>query len=151
MPSGALVTDERVVISDFQTYFCFHNLRSPEYPLFCLLIAEGLLNKRAPRVTQVVKNPPTNAGEASSVPGWGRSPGEGNGNPLQYSCLENPLDTELGRLQSIGSQRVGRDLSTEYKHSATNWESALAAVATAHVLSKQQRGIQWGQKSSHSS
>ena len=42
----------------------------------------------------VLKNLPANAGEArdaSSVPGLGRSPGEGNSNPLQYSCLENPM------------------------------------------------------------
>ena len=35
-----------------------------------------------------------NAGDLGSIPGWGRSPGEGNGNPLQYSCLENPMDRE---------------------------------------------------------
>ena len=40
----------------------------------------------------VVKNPPTNAEDAGSIPGLGRSPGEGNGNPLQYSCLGNPMD-----------------------------------------------------------
>ena len=43
----------------------------------------------------MVKNPPANAGDArdlGSIPGLGRSPGEGNGNPLQYSCLENPMD-----------------------------------------------------------
>ena len=43
----------------------------------------------------VVKNPTTNAGDTgdvSSVPGLGRSPGEGNGNPLQYSCLGNLMD-----------------------------------------------------------
>ena len=43
----------------------------------------------------VVKNPPANAGaarDAVSIPGSGRSPGEGNGNPLQNSCLENPVD-----------------------------------------------------------
>ena len=39
-----------------------------------------------------VKNLPANAGDAGSIPGLGRSPGEGNGNPLQYSCLENPMD-----------------------------------------------------------
>ena len=33
-----------------------------------------------------------NAGDPGSIPGLGRSPGEGNGNPLQYSCLENPID-----------------------------------------------------------
>ena len=40
----------------------------------------------------VVKNPPANAGDTGSTPGSGRSPGEGNGNPLQYSCLGNPTD-----------------------------------------------------------
>ena len=40
----------------------------------------------------VVENPPANAGDAGSIPGSGRSPREGNGNPLQYSCLRNPMD-----------------------------------------------------------
>ena len=40
----------------------------------------------------VVKNLPANAGEAGSIPGLGRSPGEGYGNQLQYSCLGNPMD-----------------------------------------------------------
>ena len=47
------------------------------------------------QVALVVKNPPANAGDirgASSIPGLGRSPGVGNSNPLQYSCLENPMD-----------------------------------------------------------
>ena len=39
-----------------------------------------------------VKNPPANVGDTSSIPGLGRSLGEGNGNPLQCSCLENPMD-----------------------------------------------------------
>ena len=45
----------------------------------------------------VVKIPPANAGDIEGlglIPGWGRSPGEGNGNPLQYSCLENSMDGE---------------------------------------------------------
>ena len=49
----------------------------------------------ASQVALVVKNPPANAGDlkdAGSIPGLGRSPGGGHGNPLQYSCLENPLD-----------------------------------------------------------
>ena len=48
----------------------------------------------------VVKNPPASAGDtrdAGSVPGSRRSPGEENGNPLQYSCLENPMDREAWR------------------------------------------------------
>ena len=40
----------------------------------------------------VVKNPLANVGDEGSVPGLGRSPGEGNGNPLQYSCLESPMN-----------------------------------------------------------
>jgi len=40
----------------------------------------------------VVKNPPANAGDAGSIPGLGRSLGKGNGNPLQYSCLENSMN-----------------------------------------------------------
>ena len=46
-------------------------------------------------MAKLVKNPPTTAGEigdAVLIPGWGRSPGEGNGNTLQYPCLENPMD-----------------------------------------------------------
>ena len=49
------------------------------------------------------------AEDPGSIPGLGRSPGEGNGNPLQYSCLENPMDGRCGRLQSMGSQRVGHN------------------------------------------
>ena len=40
----------------------------------------------------MVKNPPAHAGDVGSIPGLGRGPGGGNGNPLQYSCLENPMD-----------------------------------------------------------
>ena len=40
----------------------------------------------------VVKDPLANAGDKSSIPGSGRSPGEGNGNPLEYSCLRNPME-----------------------------------------------------------
>ena len=40
----------------------------------------------------MVKKPPANIGDAGLIPGSGRSPGEGNGNPPQYSCLGNPMD-----------------------------------------------------------
>ena len=65
----------------------------------------------------VVKNPPVNAGDikdVNAIPGLGRSPGRGNGNPLQYSCLENPMDTEAWgtksrtRLKQLGTH-------TQYK------------------------------------
>ena len=53
----------------------------------------------------VVKNPPANAGDVGSIPGLGRSPGERNGKPVQYSCLENPMDRGVWRAMSMGSQK----------------------------------------------
>ena len=53
----------------------------------------------------VVKNLPANAGDMGLIPEWGRSSGEGNANPLQYSCLESPVTEEPGRLQSMESQK----------------------------------------------
>ena len=61
----------------------------------------------------LVKNTSANVGDLGSVPGL-RSSGEGNGNPLQYSCLGNPVDGGIFRLQSMGLQRVGHDLATEH-------------------------------------
>ena len=55
----------------------------------------------------MVKNPPANAGDAGdmgSIPGLGRSPGGRNGNPLQYSCLGNPMDRGAWWAIIIGSQ-----------------------------------------------
>ena len=46
----------------------------------------------ASQVNSVLKNPPANAGDTGSIPGSGRCPGGGNGNPLQYSCQENAMD-----------------------------------------------------------
>ena len=53
-----------------------------------------------------------NVGSLGSIPGSGRSPGKGNGYPLQYSRLENPTAKELGGLQSMGLQRVRHDWAT---------------------------------------
>ena len=61
----------------------------------------------------MVKNPPANAREASSITGLGRSPGEGNGNPLQYSCLGNPMDRGAWWATVQGVKRVRHDLATE--------------------------------------
>ena len=60
----------------------------------------------------MVKNPPANAEDirdAGSIPELRRSPGGGHSNPLQYSCLENPMEEEPGGVQSTGLQRDGRD------------------------------------------
>ena len=65
------------------------------------------------RVVQLVKNLPASVGDARDkgvIPGPGGSPATGNGNPLQYFGLENPMDRGAWRgLQSMGSERVGHD------------------------------------------
>ena len=69
-------------------------------------------SQRASRVVLVVKNPPVNAGDlrdASSIPGSGRSPGEGHGNPRQYSCLKNPMDRQNLTDYSPWVRRVGHN------------------------------------------
>ena len=59
----------------------------------------------------VVKNLSANVADAGSTPGLGKSPGEGNGSPLQYSYMGNPLTEEPGRLQFMGSQKSQARLS----------------------------------------
>ena len=61
----------------------------------------------------MVKNPPASVADSGSIPGLGRCPGEGHGNPHQYSCWEIPWTEEPGRLQFMGSQRVGHDRATK--------------------------------------
>ena len=66
----------------------------------------------ASQVMLVVKNPPAIAGDVrdtDSIPGLGRSPRGGCSNPLQYSCLKNPIDRGAWQTQSIGLQRVEHD------------------------------------------
>ena len=55
----------------------------------------------------MVKNLPANAGDTGSIPGSGRSPGRGRGNPVQYSCLENPMDREAWWSTIHRATRVG--------------------------------------------
>ena len=67
-----------------------------------------------------VKNLPANSGDTDLIPGLGRYPGGGNGNPLQYSCLENSMDRGAWWATVHGSQRVGGDLADrpiEFKES----------------------------------
>ena len=66
----------------------------------------------------VVKNPSTNAGDTGdvhSIPGSGRSPGGGNGNPVQYSCLENPRDRGVWRATVHGVKALD---TTEHTHNS---------------------------------
>ena len=64
----------------------------------------------------MVKNLPANPGDirdARSIPGSGRSPEEGNGNPLQYSCLEHPMDRGTWQATVCGVARIRHDLATK--------------------------------------
>ena len=67
----------------------------------------------------MVKNTPVNAGDMDSVPGLGRSPGEGNGNPLQYSAWKIPWTEEPVGLQYMALQRVRHDLATKQEQNIT--------------------------------
>ena len=64
-------------------------------------------------MAQTVKRLVYNVGDPGSIPGSGRSTGKGNGNPLQYSCLENPMDRGALRATVHGVARVGHDLATK--------------------------------------
>ena len=71
----------------------------------------------------MIKNLPANAGDirdTSSIPGLGRSPGGGHGNPLSILAWRIPRTEEPGGLQSMGSHRVGPLLSDYHSHSAFN-------------------------------
>ena len=59
----------------------------------------------------VVKNLPANAEDMGVIPGWGRSPGEGNGSPLQYTCLGNPMDRGAWRAAIHGVTKSQTGLS----------------------------------------
>ena len=66
------------------------------FKVSCFAVREGFPGSSA------AKNPAASTGDAGSIPGSGRSPGGGHGNPLQYSCLENPMDRGAWQLQSWG-------------------------------------------------
>ena len=63
--------------------------------------------------SSVIKESACNAGDLTSIPGSGRSPGEGNGNPLHYSCLENPMDRGAWQATVYGVTRVSHDWATK--------------------------------------
>ena len=72
------------------------------------------------------------AGDLGSIPGFGRSPGEGNGYPLRYSCLENAMDIPGGP-QSIGLQRVGHDEDVDVQ---TGWYQRITVNRKTGIYSK---------------
>ena len=88
------VTKSQTRLSDFTFTFFHFNKRHAKYRVRrSLMEFLAQSNIRAVLATWLSgKNPPANAGDTGSIPGSGRSPGGGHGTPLQYSCLENPMD-----------------------------------------------------------
>ena len=83
---GLVFTDERENYDDYED--------------ICICILQNGFSAGS-----LVKDPLANAGDVGSIPGLGRSSGEGNGNTLQYSGLENPMDTGMWGLWPMGSQK----------------------------------------------
>ena len=84
---------------------------------FSQSIMSAYYGARASKVALVIKNPAANAGNirnVGSVPGLGRSPGGGHGNPLQYSCLENPMDRGAWWAIVHGVAKIGHNWSNSH-------------------------------------
>ena len=98
-----------------KTFYLFSVLRN--FSCQCKLLNEipwthkNYLSKHFPH-SSVSKESACNAGDPDLIPGSGRFPGEGNGNPLQYSCLDNPMDRGAWQAIVHGVERVGHDLAT---------------------------------------
>ena len=97
-----------------------------------------------------VKNPPANAGDGSSIPGSGRPPGEGNGNPFHYSCLGNPMDRGAwwaATAHWVAKKRLNNDNKSnksytlsEFKLKTTNFHTLLKQIRVLESI--QQRNCQ---------
>ena len=72
-----------------------------------------MTERLSPSSDSLVKKLPANAGEVSLIPGWGRSRGGGNDNPLQYSWLGNPMDRGTWWATVHGVEKVRHDLATK--------------------------------------
>ena len=104
----------------------------------CLLHWQGnslLLSHlgRASQVVLVIKNLPVNAGDikdVGSIPGWGRSPGEVNGNPLRYSCLENSMDRGAWQATFHG---IAKDRTWLTEHEPLAKHPLFFAYTNAHI------------------
>ena len=98
----------------------------------------------------MVKNSPANVGDVGLIPGWGRSPGEGNGNPLQYSCLENPMNRgawwatvhRVAKNQTWLSARAYTHTHT-HTHTHTLTHGPGAVCVFSHSLVFQMEWILW--------
>ena len=81
------------------------------------------------------------AGDLASIPGLGRSPGEGNGNPLQYNCLENPMDRGAWQAIVHGVARVGHNLATKPSPPYHSWASGQTTGREHSPAHQQKSGL----------
>ena len=93
----------------------------------------------------VVKNPPANAGDAGLIPGWERSPGEVNSNPLQYSCLGNPMDWGAWRALDHGvTKSCIVDTTQQLNSKDISWDWSLAAPLSSMLgVRKERNALKW--------
>ena len=90
------------------------------------------------QVAQRSKNLPGNAGDMGSIPGLGRSPGEGNGNSLQYSCLENSIDRGALQATTSGLSISGASLVVQMvKNPPAMWETRVRCLSREDPLEKE--------------
>ena len=90
--TGSQVSSQYVWMCVLYPHVCLFTIKSTLCRLSFLLLPLGRPNPHGIAGGSEVKASACNAGDLGSIPGSGTSPGEGNGNPLQYSCLENPMD-----------------------------------------------------------
>ena len=89
--------------------------------------------------SSVGKESASNAGDLGSIPGSGRSPGEGNGNPLQCSCLENPMDRGGWQATVHGVTRVRHDLVTTHNSAypqTAHGKEAVQVISDHYIASE---------------
>ena len=132
---------KRKQASQFRDFFFlstakFHH--QPCIPFLCTIYEESIFGSFIlflgfPGGSEV-KASDCNAGGLGSIPVLGRSPGEGNGNVLQYSCLENPMDG--GAWWATGLQRVGHGWATSLTHSFLNCENSWISLENVEDLLK---------------
>ena len=92
----------------------------------------------------MVKNPLANSGDSGFIPGSGRSPGGGNGNPLQHSCLGNPMDRSLVGYSPWGHKTVEHDIVTKTMKDLPKATKRLVTDERRFITSNQQNeGLQW--------
>ena len=87
-------------------------------------------------VAQTVKNPIANAGDPGSIPGSGRCPGEGNGNPLQYSCLENSMDRGAWQAAVYSVAKSWAQLSNKHIEWNSSWVYVILRLFNLMVQEK---------------